>query len=280
MSKVQSQRPRKFNHRPSFPHSCRWTDFGLWTLDFGLLLVLCAVNVCAQDTKCTLKLAELPAAPELFGFHMGMTTPELKVHVPQVEFGKADDFGVLKTSISPDFDPKMDKASLAGIRTVSFDFLDGRLTSLWLGYDGTFKWKTVRDFVEGISQSLHLRDADAAAWDTWRERGQQLKCVDFQMTVVMVSEGPSWHIIDATAEKIIAERREAKEELDSAREAGETGETKEMGQTVGILGDTKLKVYYLESCPPAIEIKPERRTVFKTTEAAEKAGYRLARDCR
>src|ERR1044072_5824981 len=105
-----------------------------------IFTLTCAVSVCAQDAKCTLKLAELPDAPELFGFRVGMTTVQLKERVPQVTFGRADDFGVLKTSISPDFDPQMNKAGLAGIRTASFDFLDGKLTSLWLGYDSSFKW--------------------------------------------------------------------------------------------------------------------------------------------
>jgi hypothetical protein len=237
-----------------------------------LLILLCAISVAAQENKCVLKIVELPDAPELFGFHMGMTMAQLKLRVPQVEFGKADDFSVLKTSISPDFDPQMDKASLAGIRTVSFDFLDGRLTSLWLGYDGSFKWKTVPDFVAGISQSLHLPEA----WEPWKVRGQQLHCADFQMTLSIVAEGPSWHIIDETAEKTIAERRGAKEELDAAREAGETSETKETSE---IVADTKAKVYYLESCLPANEIKQEHRTVFKTKEEAEKAGYKLAKTC-
>ena len=241
----------------------------------GLLLVLFAVNVCAQDNKCTLKVAELSDAPELFGFRMGMTMDQLKARVPQVKFGKADGFGLLKTSINPDFDPQIDKASLSGIRTVSLDFLDGRLTSLWLGYDGTFKWQTVPDFVAGISQSLHLPDA----WEPWKGRGQQLKCADFQTTVLMVAEGASWHIIDATAEHTVAARRQAKEELDEAMEAGETGETGGAKETGEIVADTKAKVYYPESCPPANEIKSEYRIVFKTKEEAEKAGYKLAKAC-
>lgn len=99
----------------------------------SLLILLCAIAVTAQDNKCSLRLSELPDAPELFSFRMGMSTAQLKLRVPQVIFGRVDDFGVSKTSISPDFSPQIDKASLAGVRTVSFDFLDGRLTSLWLG---------------------------------------------------------------------------------------------------------------------------------------------------
>lgn len=218
----------------------------------------------AQDNKCTLKLSDLPDAPELFGFRMGMSKEQLKVRVPQVVFGKDNEFGVSKTSISPDFDPRFDKASLAGIRTVSFDFLDGRLVSLWLGYDGSFKWETVPHFVDGISQSLHL----SGEWKPWKIRGQQLSCADFLMTVSIVAEGPSFHIIDETAEQTVAARREAKEELDSALEEGESSE---------IIGDVKARVYYAAGCTPAQEIK--ERVLFKTNEEAEKAGYKRAKDC-
>ena len=239
------------------------------TILASLILLVSAVSVCAQETKCTLKLAELPDAPELFGFRMGMTTIELKQRVPQVTFGRPDAFGVLKTSISPDFDPQMNKASLTGIRTVSFDFLDGKLTSLWLGYDGSFKWKTVPDFVSGISKSLHLPET----WQTWKVRGQQLSCADFHMTVTMVSEGPSFRIIEDAAEETIAARRLAKEEQDAAAEEAEATEQSE------IVADAKTRVYYLDGCPPPSELKPENRVTFKTKDEAEKAGYKAAKAC-
>jgi hypothetical protein len=231
-----------------------------------LLILLCAVGVCAQENKCSLKLSELPDAPALFGFRMGMSTAQLKQRVPQVLFGRVDGFGMSKTSISPDFDPQIDKTSLAGIRTASFDFLDDRLTSLWFGFDGSFRWKTVPDFVSGISQSLNLPDS----WKPWKVRGQQLNCADFQMTVSIVAEGPSFHIIDKTAELTLVARREAKEEQDAALEEGESTE---------IVADTRARVYYLEGCTRTQEIKEKDRVVFKTREEAEKAGYKLAKNC-
>ena len=233
---------------------------------FALFLILfCAIGCFAQENKCTLKLADLPAAPELFGFHLGMTTEQAKARVPQVDLGHADPFGVSKTSINPDFDPRIDKASLNGVRTVSLDFLDDRLTSLWFGFDSTFKWTAVPDFVKGISNSLHLPDA----WRPWKIRGQQISCADFQMTVIIVAEGPSFRIIDETAEETIAARREAKEEQDSAAEAGATE----------IVADKKTRVYFLDGCLPAEGIKEADRVAFDSREEAEKAGYKLAKNC-
>ena len=231
-----------------------------------LLILLCAVTGLGQDNKCVLKLSELPDSPELLGFRMGMSTAEVKLHIPQVVFGRVNEFGLSKTSLSPDFDPQIDKASLPGIRTVSLDFVDGRLTSLWLGFDGSYKWQTVPDFVNGISQALHLPDE----WRAWKVRGQQLSCADFQMTVLIVAEGPSFRIIDQTAEQTVAARRAAKEEQDAALEEGESSE---------IVADRHARVYYLENCRPTDEIKQENRVIFKTKEEAEKAGYKPAKAC-
>jgi hypothetical protein len=229
------------------------------------LILLCAVSVLAQDNRCSLKLSDLPDAPELFGFRMGMTTDQVKARVPQVVFGPTDGFEVSKTSINPDFDPRINKSTFAGVRTVSLDFLDGRLTSLWLGYDSTFKWLTLPDFIKGISETLRL----PSAWTSWKTRGQQLHCADFQMTVTPLGEGPSFRIVDLTAEQTLAERREAKEQLDSQEE--ESSEE--------IVADKKSKIYYSGNCRPESELKETDRVVFKTSEDAEKAGYKKAQTC-
>ena len=231
-----------------------------------LLILLCAVNVLAQESQCSLKLAELLDAPELLGFRIGMTTDQVKARIPQVVFGRVDDFGTSKTSINPDFDSSIDKSTFAGVRTVSLDFLDGRITSLWFGYDSSFKWQTVPDFVKGISGSLHLPNA----WASWKSRGQKLDCADFQMTVTIVAEGPSFRIIDSTAEQTLAARREAMEEQESASEQAPPEE---------IIADKHGKIFYPPGCQPAKEIKEADRVVFKTKEEAEKARYKPAKGC-
>jgi hypothetical protein len=228
------------------------------------MILLCAAIVPAQDRQCSLKLAQLPDAPELFAFRMGMTKEQVKVRLPQVVFGRTDEFKVSKTSISPDFDPRIAESAFAGVRTISLDFLDDRITSLWLGYDSSFKWHTVPEFVEGISQSLHLPNA----WTSWKSRGQQLRCADFQMTVSIVGDGPSFRILDEEAEETLAARREAREEQSSAEEP--TGE---------IVADRQGKIYYSKGCRPPNELKDSDRVVFENSEDAEKAGYKLAKHC-
>ena len=252
-----------------------------------LLVLLLAVPASAQ---CTQKIATLPAAPELFGFRLGMTKDEIKQLVPQSVLPRADHFGVAKTTINPHFDPKIDQVKYNGVRSISLDLLDDRLTSLWIGYDENFKVQTVDEFVKLISTSLQV----SGSWSSWRSRGQQLRCGDFQLIVSTLAGGPSLRIMDVAAEDTIAARRQAKEEQDAAAEAAaakETGETETnktdsatdanntSESTPPIIGDKHTKTYYPNGCQPANEITKTNRAVFKTAEEAQKAGFKLAKNC-
>src|SRR6185369_4464211 len=134
--------------------------------------------------QCTKKMAEIPAAPELLGFRLGMTKEEIKLHVSQ-------------TTINPYFDPKIDKTKFEGVRSISLDVLDQKLTSLWIGYDENFKAGNVDDFVKLITQSLQL---SAANWSSWKSRGQHMRCADFEVIVTMVARAPSLRVLDVAAE--------------------------------------------------------------------------------
>jgi hypothetical protein len=240
---------------------------------FALLVTLtCAASIAAQN-QCTQKLSELPAAAALFGFRLGMTKEEVKARVPQTVFGRTDDFGISKTTINPDFDPQIDKTRFQGVRTISFDFLDGKLTSLWIGYDNAFKVQTTDDFVKMISDSLHLPDS----WSSWKSRGRQMRCTDFQMTVTSVAGAPSFRILDQIAEEIVSARREAKEQQDAAAEAAAAEATGKKENASDIIGDQHNRIYYAAGCQPAID-EPNRVT-FKSTEEAEKAGFKVAKSC-
>ena len=243
----------------------------LRALLFPLLILLLAESAPAQ---CTKKMNELPAAPELLGFHLGMTKEQIKARVPQTQFGRADHFGVTKTTINPYFDPSIDKTKFEGVRSVSLDLVDDRLTSLWIGFDETFKIKTADEFIKTISQSLQVN----GNWSSWRAKGQQLRCADFQLIVTTVAGGPSLRLLDTAAEDLIAERRRVKEEQDSMAEANATAsETAEAA--VEIIADKKSKTYYPNGCQPEKEISAGNKVVFKTAAEAEKAGFKVAQNC-
>jgi hypothetical protein len=236
----------------------------------GLLLISCGtVQVRAQTTPCSLRVADLPPSADLFGFQLGMTAEQVKTRLPHIAFGSVDDFGVSKTTTNPAFTADVDKTAFAGVRTISLDFLDNRLSSLWLGYESSYKWQTVPDFVAGISQSLHLPNA----WESWKIRGSRIRCADFEITLTMVAGGASFHLVDETAEKTIAARREAKDQEEMA--AAEEGEN----EVSEIIADRQSKVYYSDACRPLTEVKEANRILFKTIEEAEKAGYKAAKKC-
>jgi hypothetical protein len=237
-----------------------------------LLALLFLLLVQSAPAQCTKKLSELPAAPELLGFRLGMTREQVKALVPQTSFGHTDDFGVSKTTINPYFDPSIDKTKFEGVRSISLDLLDDRLTSLWIGFDEDFKAGTIDEFVKLISQSLQL----SGNWSSWRSKGQQLRCADFQLIVTTVARGPSFRLVDIAAEDVVASRRQAKEEQDSAAEANGEAEPTEPEE---IVGDKQSKIYYTDGCRPQKEISESNKVIFKNSTDAEKAGFKLAKNC-
>ena len=226
--------------------------------NFAAILFVFLFAILGSAQQCTLKSEQLPDAPELRGFRLGMSFDQVKARVPQVQFGHADEFGVTKTSINPLYDARFDKAFFADVRTISFDFLDGKLTTLWIGYERSFKWQTVDEFVTGISQSLNL----PPAWSAKRT-GQQLHCDGFTISVAPIAGSPSIRLTEDAAEQTIAERRE------------ETAVANELRVT----GDKTSKLYYPSDCESAENIPAQNRIVFKDKDEAEKAGYKLAKDC-
>ncbi len=222
------------------------------------LTLCCVVSAESQKQACVLKLSQLPTSPELYGFRLGMSPEEAKAKVPLIRFGHPDAFGVIKTSISPSFNPKFDQAAFAGVRTISFDFLDGRLVTLWIGYDDRFKWQTVDDFIAGISTSLNL----SAPWKAMRS-GKEVRCDDFSIFVSMIAQSPSIRITDNAAREILATRRE---QAAAAAEAT-------------VVGDKQTKFYYPSDCNAAQSVPADNRISFKDKDEAEKSGYKLAKDC-
>src|SRR5215831_11202005 len=176
-------------------------------------VVLFGCSAVAAQTTCTAKLADLQPAPEMRGFRLGMTREQVKARVPQVVFGRTDDLGMSKVSINPLFDQKFDQTSFSDERTISLDFLDNKLTSLWIGFESTFKWKNVDEFVKGISPGLGVPDVWVA-----KGRNLQLQCSDFELTVSMIGGGPSLRVVDLPAAQVLAERRQAKEDAATATE--------------------------------------------------------------
>ena len=135
-----------------------------------LLLALCTVTTAsAQQSNCSAKIDQLPDAPELRGFHLGMTYDQVKDARAANPVWPRGSVWRRENQHQSSFGPQFDKASFADVRTISLDFLDGKLVTLWIGYESTFKWQKLDEFVAGMSKVLNL----PAAWPPKRG-GQQL----------------------------------------------------------------------------------------------------------
>jgi hypothetical protein len=186
-----------------------------------------------------------------------MTLEQAKAHVPQIQLARPDQFGVARISINPYFDPSFDRTRFADVRTISLDFLDGTLVSLWIGFEKTFKWQGLDVFVAGISKSLNL----PAEWPAKRG-GRELNCDGFSVLASVIAGSPSVRISDETALETIATRRE-----DAAAAADL------------VIGDQRTRLYYPSDCEASSKVSEANRIKFKDKEAAEGAGYKLSKDC-
>jgi hypothetical protein len=224
-----------------------------------MLAVLCLrASATAQPGACSLKLDQLKDAPELFGFRLGMTFDQVKAISPLIKIGPADKFGVVKTTINPHYEPRSDKTVFADVRTISLDFLDGKLVSVWIGFEETFKWPTLDEFVPNLSKSLNV----PVAWPPKRN-GQQLTCDGFSLFASIIARGPSIRLTDDPAQDTIAERREQDAEAAEAE----------------VTGDTRTRVYFPSDCAGKDDVPAPSKIIFKTKVEAETAGYKLAKEC-
>lgn len=136
-----------------------------------------------------------------------MTLEQVKARLPKAQIRPADEFGLVSLNIFPQYETGIDKAAFEGVRTISLEFLDGRVFSVWVGYDKSFKWQALDEFARGIAAALKLPDA----WRT-KFRTLLLDCADFTVAIIPVGESPSIKITDNTAKQLLDKRQSAKEE--------------------------------------------------------------------
>ena len=224
----------------------------------GLAVLCLSAAASGQRTTCSAKLDQIKDTPELFGLRLGMTYEQVKERLPLVQFGRADGIGVVKTTFNPHFDPRVDSKAFEAVRSISLDFLDGKLVTLWIGFEETYKWPKLDEFVNGFATALNL----PSQWPV-RRMAREIVCDHFSVQASMIAGGPSIRITDEEAQNTIAERRE---EAVAAAEAQ-------------VIGDLRSKNYFPSDCPAKGDVPAISRVVFKNKELAEQNGYKLAKDC-
>jgi hypothetical protein len=178
------------------------------------LLFTFAVVVPAQENRCELKLAQIKQPPELYGLRVGMTFEQVKLLVPSLLPGRPNNLGFATTSFSPDFNPQIDKTTYAGVRTISLDFIDNKLFAIWIGFNNSYKWKSLEEFVPGMSSALGF---PAGVWKVDSAK-PTIECHDFEVAASMIGGGPSIRITDQTAKALWEQRRAEMEEKRSEQE--------------------------------------------------------------
>lgn len=187
-----------------------------------------------------------------------MTTEEVKKALPLIEFGRPDRLGVMRTSFNPHFDPRVEKTEFPDVRTISLEFLDNKLAMIWIGYESTFKWPKLDLFLANFSNSLGA----PVDWAPTRN-GRGLTCEGFSLLAQMIGGGPSLRIKDEAAAAVVTARLAEIIDADERQ----------------VIGDTRTKSYYPSDCSAKDSVPEISRTVFKSKEEAEKAGYARSKDC-
>jgi hypothetical protein len=156
-------------------------------------------------------------APVINGLKLGMTPEQVLALFPgsgeDAELRSAlakpaSQFGVSGFAIRPDkYQPK---EKTTGLTQIVFTLLDGRVSSISVGYNGP-QWAHVDSFVAKFIEGTNLPAADAwGAYVGLDTQMKTLKCTDFEIRVFAGGEGGNLNYVlirDLEADKKLKERR-------------------------------------------------------------------------
>lgn len=168
----------------------------------------------SDKAPCSLVMDQ---APMMNGLRLGMTPDQVLALFP----GSKEDaevrsdlarpvtpFGVSGLLIRPD--KFQTKEKFVGVSQISFALLDGRVSSLNVGYNGP-EWPHVDKFVEKFVEGTNLPAPDA--WEAYvglDTSMKTLKCKDFEIRIFAGGEGGNLNYVlirDLGADKTLKDRR-------------------------------------------------------------------------
>lgn len=168
-----------------------------------IFCLLSAASVAAQTSQqtCMLKLDE---APSLRGFRLGMTAEQVKSRLPSAAVNKGS-FGHTALTVYHHQLKELGQ-DYTGVNYIELRFMDERVSSVAVEYDGNVRWRSPEEFAAKLSESLKL----PSAWRREQPDGpfMTMKCDGF-----MLSTRPNFvRLNDLTSEKTFARRHEEAEE--------------------------------------------------------------------
>jgi len=222
-----------------------------------LITLSCAWPLLAQG-KTEARRSQCPLAadrtPELRGFRVGMPQAAVLARLPGASVDKPDQFGITQLRLTV-IDPSIAKGlpasdrgiqpntilgnegtvvvtsakfpALKGVRRIQFQFTDGRLSYLQVGYDDSTRWNSIDEFVETVAKALNL----PAEWSLTPEgdrleQARELRCEAFVITADLSADptdtriGSQLSVEDLVASKLVEKRQnDLKDKAQAAEDA-------------------------------------------------------------
>ena len=181
-------------------------------------LILGAVSSAFAQTpntstgECKLTLAQAPA---IRGIRLGMSADQVLAQIPGSEADSdllarlsRDYFGSRSAFVMPR-SYVTSKEKFAGINRIDLSFLDGRLVSFWIRYDGP-EWRSNEQFVARLAEVLNL--PGVGSWKA-SSNGLAIACDGFEI-VGQAASGASIFMKDMKVDinKVVHEREEVPKE--------------------------------------------------------------------
>lgn len=174
-------------------------------------ILISFVIASAQDSKCT-----LDQAPELRGFRLGMTISEVDAKLNwglSSVLNPADEIGVKEEAVGPL--RLKDQEQARGIRKITLEFLDDRLSYIEVSYDDSVKWDSLDQFASKISEILKLPNewekpfsvSDDSSGNTLTATAKKLVCAGFNVGVILTSTNQAVLMLGEAGLKAAKEKR-------------------------------------------------------------------------
>lgn len=172
-------------------------------------------NTSASGTgECRLTLAQAPA---IRGIRLGMSVDQVLAQIPGSEADSdllarvsRDHFGYRSALVAPG-SYVTSKEKFAGTNSINLGFLDGRLASFTIRYDGP-EWRSIEQFVVRLAEVLNL--PGVGSWKP-NNSGLAIACDGFEISVQTFGQNATAIAIkDMTVDiaKVVHDREEVPKE--------------------------------------------------------------------
>ena len=140
-----------------------------------LCLVALFLNSCAVEKPCTLIPEQ---APELRGFKLGLSLPEVRQKFPDFPQPKELEYGKAIAKVYP-----WQVSEQNALKDIEIEFVDNRIVKIEVFYNDELKWKSADEFAQKTGEAMKLDG-------TWKKVGDDTSTSEWRaMSCRMLSVG-------------------------------------------------------------------------------------------